>query len=204
MEGQDYLNQISAKARPIKKEKGGILSSKFFLVGAIGLIALILIIILGAIIGATKTDVKKLSSALELHINATTDVIKTYQPNLKSSQLRSDSASLNSVLSDTHKRLTDYMTEKYEYKSNKADKKLIEEADTQKDALGNELFEAKINGHLDKVFAQKMAYEITVIMSEEERIYRAAGNETLQGILETSYDSLKILYDKFNEFSEAK
>ena len=204
MEGQDYLNQISAKAQPVKQTKGGgILHSKFFLVGMIGLIVLILIIVLGAILGGNKGSEKTLSIKLELHLSATSDVVKTYQPDVKSSQLRSNSASLKTILLDTDKALKDYLTEKYDYKTSNADKKLVEKATAEKETLDKTLFEAKINGELDRVFAQKMAYEITIILNEEAKILRATKNSTLQEIINQSYNSLKILYDKFNDFSEA-
>lgn len=204
MEGQDYLNQISAKAQPVKQTKGGgILHSKFFLVGMIGLIVLILIIVLGAILGGNKGGEKTLSIKLELHLSATSDVVKTYQPDVKSSQLRSNSASLKTILLDTDKALKDYLTEKYDYKTSNADKKLVEKATAEKETLDKTLFEAKINGELDRVFAQKMAYEITIILNEEAKILRATKNSTLQEIINQSYNSLKILYDKFNDFSEA-
>ena len=203
MEGQDYLNQISAKARPVKKEKSGILHSKFFIVGAIGLIALTIIIILGAILGSNKGDEKNLAIKLAFHLEATAEAIETYQPNLKSSELRSNSASLKSVLLDTNKNLTDYLAAKYDFKENKY-KDLSEKADNAKEELETELFEAKINGYLDTAFAQKMAYEISIIINEETTVHRKTGNSTLQELLDKSYDSLGNLYDKFNDFSEAK
>ena len=113
MEGQDYLNQISANNRPMQKQQKGILSSKFFLVGAIGLGALIIIIIIGALVNGNKGGEKNLSFALKLHLDNTSSVIEEYQPNVKSSSLRSSSASLDSVISDTNSKLTDFVTAKY-------------------------------------------------------------------------------------------
>ena len=201
MEGQDYLNQISAKARPAKKEKNGILHSKFFIVGAIGLIGLTIIIILGAVLGSNKGGEKNLAIKLAFHLEATADTIETYQPNIKSSGLRSNSASLKSVLLDTNKTLTDYLAEKYEFKPSKY-KEISKQADKAKEALETELFEAKINGYLDRMFAQKMAYEISMVINEETAIDRKTSNTALKEILNKSYDSLKNLYDKFNDFSE--
>ena len=206
MEGQDYLNQISAKARPAKKEKNGILHSKFFIVGAIGLIGLTIIIILGAVLGSNKGGEKNLAIKLAFHLEATADTIETYQPNIKSSGLRSNSASLKSVLLDTNKTLTDYLAEKYQAKDamKLADKGFVEEATTVKDGLMSELFEAKITGSLDRIFAHKMAYEISLVTSREIQLYKSTNNENLKGILDTSYNSLSNLYDKFNDFSETK
>ena len=68
----------------------------------------------------------------------------------------------------------------------------------------NELFEAKINGLLDRVFAHKMALEIFSVMSDEAGIINASSDEALKNLLTTSYDSLNNLYTQFNDFSETK
>ena len=79
-----------------------------------------------------------------------------------------------------------------------------EEAELVRDELNNELFEAKINGILDRIFAHKMAYEISLFLAEEDQLASNAGDETLTGLLVTSSESLENLYNKFNEFSETK
>jgi hypothetical protein len=47
-----------------------------------------------------------------------------------------------------------------------------------------------------------MAYEITVLMNEEMKVYNESRNDALRGIIDESYNSLKKLYDNFNNFSE--
>jgi len=203
MDRQEYLNQISAVNRPAKKSKTSFFASKFFWVGAIGVTVLILIILIGAILGNGKTSDKDKMFGLILHIDNTSELIETYQPNVKSSDLRSYSASLYGVLSNTSKELTDYATEKYNYKAKDAKESIAEEETTAKDELESELFEAKINGILDRIYTHKMAYEISLITTREAQLLKSANNDTLKEILTTSYDSLENLYDKFNDFSEA-
>ena len=96
------------------------------------------------------------------------------------------------------------MTEKYSFKDSDIDKKIVEQATSEKDGLEAELFEAKINGILDRIFAHKMAYEISLFLAEEDQLASNAGDETLTGLLVTSSESLENLYNKFNEFSETK
>lgn len=204
MENQEYLNQIAGQNRPLEKPRNGILSSKFFIVGLIGVILFIVIMIIGSIVGGNKGGLKNKNYALSLHLENTSTVIKNYQPSLKSSALRSSAASLDGLLSDTNKKLNDYIAEKYNVKTKDMDKKIAEEATANKDGLEAELFEAKINGILDRTFAYKMAYEISMVMAEEEQIYNSANDDTLKEILSTSYTSLENLYDKFNDFSETK
>lgn len=203
MDRQEYLNQISAVNRPANKPKSGIFASKFFWVGAIGLAVLVLIIIIGAVLGGGKTSNKDKLFALILHIDNTSSVIDEYQSNVKSSDLRSYSASLNSVLSNTSNGLTSYAEEKYNFKAKEVDKKITEEETTAKDGLMDELFEAKINGILDRIYTHKMAYEISLITSREAQLLKSSSNDALTEILTTSYNSLNNLYNKFNDFSEA-
>ncbi len=204
MDRQEYLNQISASNHPVKKSRSGIFASKFFWVGLIGIVAFVLIMILGAIIGGAKSNDKERVFSLILHIDNTSEVIGQYQSNVKSSDLRSYSASLNGILSNTSKELTAYAEEKYNFKAKDVSSKISEEETLSKDGLANELFEAKINGILDRIYAHKMAYEISLITNRESQIFKSSSNENLKNILETSYNSLNNLYDGFNDFTETK
>lgn len=204
MEGQEYLNQISASNRPEKKSMNRFFSSKFFIFAAISVVILIVIMILGAIINGSKGDEKELNYKLKLHIDNTAKVIQNYQPLVKSSVLRSSSASLSSILSNTSRELNDYLVEKYNFKDKDVDKKIVEAATAKKDELETELFEAKINGILDRIYAHKMTYEISSIMSEEAKLINSSKNAGLKDLLTTSYQSLDNLYRNFSEFSETK
>ena len=203
MESQEYLNQISAKVAPTKSSNGisGILSSKitWLIVGALGLF--ILLAVVGAVLSAGKGNAKEDASRLQLHLESTSEVISEYQPKVKSSGLRSISASLSTVISNTDGKLLNYLTEKYDYKKN-ADKDLAAEVKTEQDALMNDLFEAKITGNLDRIYAHKMAYEISKFMSEETNLYKETRDDVLKEILNESIGSLETLYDSFNNFSE--
>ena len=203
MESQDYLNQISAKPASAKSSKGisGILGSKitWLIAGALGLF--ILFAIVGAVLNAGKGNVKEDAIWLQLHLESVSEVISEYQPKVKSSGLRSSSASLSTVISNTENKLLNYLTEKYDYKKNK-DKDLATEVKTEQDALMNDLFEAKITGNLDRIYAHKMAYEITKFMSEESNLHKETRDDVLKDILNESYGSLETLYDSFNNFSE--
>lgn len=204
MDNKEYLKQISSDIRPEKKSRMGFMSSPIFKVVCGGVVAFILIAIIGAVLSNGKANLKDQCIGLKLQLDNTLATISDYQSDLKSSNLRSSSASLYGVFSNTNRDLTDYVTQKYEYKSGKEDENLVEEATLHKDALEADLFNAKINGTLDRIYALKMAYEISVIMAQETSVYNATSDDALRGILSTSYDSLNTLYSKFNDFSETK
>lgn len=185
----------------MKKNKKSLLSSPFFKIGLIGIVGLIIIIIVGAILKGSGDKVVKRSIALKWHLENTAAVISDYQKNVKSSDLRSSSASLYSILTNTDREITDFFSTKGIEQN---DKDIIAQANLEKDGLETDLFEAKINGILDRVYALKMAYEISTLMTEETDIYHAASDDNLKKILESSYSSLDTLYGKFNSFSETK
>lgn len=205
MDRQEYLNQISMKNQPTKKSKlGGVFGSKFFWVGVIGVAVFVFIMVLGGVLGSARGSDKDRLFALILHIDNTSEIIGEYQPNVKSSDLRSYSASLGGILSNTSKDLTEYATAKYNFKAKDVKQNIIEEETTAKDALKDEFFEAKINGVLDRIYAHKMAYEISLMANSEAQLLKSTNNDTLKEMLTTSYNSLDNLYDKFNDFSETK
>jgi|GEM_PF-698101 len=204
MDSQDYLDQISRTARPPKQNKGGIagiLSSKWFKWGLGALVALIVIIIFGSMLGGKETLEEK-GINLKLRLDGTSEAITEYQGNIKSSLLRSLSSSLKGVFTNTSSQLSNYLTTTYGYEAGREKDAVKETAEMARDELMNELFEAKINGLLDRVFAHKMALEIYSVMSDEAGIANSSSDEALKSLLSTSYDSLNNLYIQFNDFSE--
>lgn len=203
MDKKEYLEQLNASVRPNKKPMGGkfsFVSSKAFkiILGLLG--AMVVFIIIGVIISNSKDSLQKRVIDLKLHLDNTATIISDYQPSVKSSEIRSNSASLSSVLNSTNSELTNYILEKWKIK--KFDKKLQEEAALEKDKIESDLFTAKINGILDRIYNHKMSYEISLILNEESAILKATKDEKLKNILTTSSSSLENLSIKFNDFSE--
>ena len=204
MDSQDYLDQISKAARPVKPNKGGIgaiLSSKYFKWGIVALGLLVVIVLFGSMLGGRQTMEERCAN-LKLLMDRDIQVIDEYQPKVKSSLLRSLSASLKGILTNTSSQLNTYMVEAYKYDEGKVKEAVIEEADLQRDALLNDLFAAKINGYLDRMYAHKMALEIYSIMGSESGIINSTNEAELKSLLSSSYDSLNNLYTQFNDFSE--
>lgn len=203
MDNRDYLNQISAKPVAQKKKgAGGLLGSKLTLIIIGAVVLFIAFAIIGSVLGSNKDKLKDNAVLLQLHLDSTAEIISKYQPSVKSSALRSDSASLSGIITNTNSKLTNYLVEKYDYKKSAANKDLIEQVKTEQDALDADLFEAKINGVLDRMYAHKMTYEITILKNEESKLYGDTKDEALKEILSESLSSLENLYTKFNDFSE--
>lgn len=188
--------------RPAKKSKMDFLKNKFVLVGIILVAGIILMAIVGAVLGGGKGGIREQATALQLRLESMSSTISSYQGLVKSSILRSDSTSLSGILSNTDRDLSNYLSEKY--KDKKDFKKLEEDEAVHNEALEAELFEARINGILDRIYAHKITYEISLLMSMESKLYDATGDDALKNILNTSYDSLTVIYEKFENYSEAK
>lgn len=204
MDSQDYLDQISKAARPVKPNKGGIggiLSSKYFKWGIAALGLLIVVIIFGSMLG-NRTTMEERCVNLKLRMDRDVEVIDTYQPNVKSSLLRSLSASLKGIFTNTSSQLNTYMVGAYKFDEKNVKEAVREESDLARDALLNDLFEAKINGYLDRTYAHKMTLEIYTVMSDEAGIINSTSEAELKSLLTSSYDSLNNLYTQFNDFSE--
>ena len=203
MDSEAYLNRISASNRKAKNS-GGIFSSIWIKI-LIAVTAVVLIIILFSNLAAPTESVKDKLVSLKLHATNLSKTIGTYQPRVKSSILRSSTASLNSILVNTTSSLTNYIADQYKTKDDKsipANIKKKEEKLTT--ALEEELFNARINGFLDRTFASKMAYEITVISTREKEILKLTKNDNLKDILNSSLNSLDTLYNSFNNYSDAR
>ena len=160
--------------------------------------------IIGSMLGGGGENAKTSAIKLLLHLDNTAEVISDYQSDIKSSDLRSSVATLHSLLTDASRRVTSYLENNYGYRSGSADKKLTEQADLDRENLESDLFNAKINGILDRIIAHKMEYEITIFQSEEQTLSKEANDGELKSALSSSMNSLETLYDKFNSFSGAK
>lgn len=202
MDSQDYLDQISKSVRPVKPpRKGlmGILTSKYFMWGGIAVGLLIVIMIFGSMLGSKEPLSDKVIN-LKLHMDGTNEVVSQYQPIVKSSQLRSLSASLRGILANTSSQLNTFIIQTYGDKAVK--ETMVEAAALTRDGLMNELFESKINGYLDRMYAHKITLEVYSFMSEEAGIINATSDEALKSLLTSSQNSLNNLYTQFNGFSE--
>lgn len=215
MDGQEYLSQIAKDDTRPKRQKdtsGGlglgidfkkILHSKIFLGVVIGLVLLFAVMIITSAMSGNKADIPDLATKLKAEIDETTEMINKYQDRVKSSTVRSNGASLYSVLSGTGLGLGGWITTAYpEYKG--LSEKETAALEASKTALDEELFAAKITGKLDWTFSSKMAEQIANILAQEDNLYTQTKDADLKQILESNYDSLENLYNAFDNYLVGK
>lgn len=214
MDGQEYLSQIAQDDTRPKRQKatGGeglgidfkkILHSKIFIGAMIGLALLIVVMIVTTAMSGNKEEIPDLTAKLQAEIDETTEMINKYQDRVKSSAVRSNGASLYSVLSGTSMGIGGYLTTAYpDYKG--LSEKETASLEESKTALDEELFAAKITGKLDWTFSTKMADQIAIILAQEDKIYNQTKDENLKKILEANYNSLQNLYSAFDSYLVGK
>lgn len=199
MDNQTYLDQIAASTRP---QKSSTMQSIFknnivkIVAGVIG--AFILIILVGSILGGIRDGKRQEVIDFKARLDGITESINTYQGSVKSSSLRSQSASLYAIVHTTSTATNDYMT------AQGIKGKQSEDEDKAKEERNNDLQEAKINGLLDRAYARKFAYEISVLMATESKLIKEAKTNEFKTALESSYNSLSVLKDSFTSFSASK
>lgn len=203
MDNQAYLDQISTPTslKKTKNSNGSFLKQIFIALGiAVGLFALIAIF--GGIISANRVSEKDSAIALKLRSDNIQTVITDYNTSIKSSDLRSTNTSLSGILSDVSSTLETYITSTLSVKQKEYTKKVVDKEASALEELKNELFEAKINGLLDRTFARKMIYETQNLINYENTLKKATRNESLKSYLSSSVNSLMVLHDTFSDFSE--
>jgi hypothetical protein len=203
MDNQAYLDQISTPTslKKTKNSNGSFLKQIFIALGiAVGLFALIAIF--GGIISANRISEKDSAIALKLRSDNIQTVITDYNTSIKSSDLRSTNTSLSGILSDVSSTLETYITSTLSVKQKEYTKKVVDKETSALEELKNELFEAKINGLLDRTFARKMIYETQNLINYENTLKKATRNESLKSYLSSSANSLMVLHDTFSDFSE--
>ncbi|MDO4760130.1 MAG: hypothetical protein Q4A33_02405 [Candidatus Saccharibacteria bacterium] len=198
MDKQAYLDQLAASNRPEKAPKlSALLGSKIFKIASIAIVAFVVIILIGQILSSFKVDTKQELFDFKVRLDTVSDVIKKYQGSVKSSKLRSNSASFSTIVSSMQNSVAEY-AEKVYPKTKITGSKDITDA---KEELENDLHSAKINGLLDRVYARKLSYEISVIMAEESKLLKTVKDADFKQALQRSYESLSIIKDSIENLS---
>lgn len=207
MDGQEYLDQISAtttpSSQPSKFNLKNILSSKLFRIIAAGIIFFILLIIVGNIIGSSASKGRTLAEQLELRLtNLTTMLEEESNEYLKDTNLRSYNTALAGILKNTNTQLTNYLTEAgVDIKSIPAS---IQTKETDYiEALKAELEEARLNGLYDRTYVNLISTEINLIVALEENILDRTSSEALTDILNQSITSLNSILESYDNFDNS-
>lgn len=208
MDGQDYLDQISATTAPSgpasKFDLKNIMSSKLFRIIGASVILLILLIIVGNILSSAANKGRNLAEQLEVRLtNLTAMLDEDCNTYLKDANLRSYNSSLSGILKNTDTQLTEYLTEAYDFTTKNIPAGIQEEETDYIEALKAELEEARLNGLYDRTYINSISTEINLIIALEENILERISSEKLIDILEQSISSLTSILESYENFNNS-
>lgn len=204
MDGQQYLNQITPTAQ---KDNGilGIFKSKIGILLIAGVILTLAIIIIGSAMKpqtTTPADAKTQTFTLKNQFDVISNSFSTHQKNLHSPTLRSISAEVSRILSDSNKKFTDQITTELTYTAASITDDIVAVNKSYYATLDSALF-AEVGGpSYDRAFARKMAMALKRFLDAELSIYNLSQSDDLKNILSSSYNSLSPLYVQLNNYSE--
>lgn len=210
MDNFEYLNQIAQSTKPQPKPsrlRSMLSGSSIMKFLACGLVIFVLLLGLSIISSNTSKKTRELREQIVTRATNLNATLQTYGPRLKSSQLRSINSSLSSALSDGLTQMENYNkskeSEQKKKKSKKKDKKeqkAAEEEEQIKNELDTSLQNARLNGLLDRVYANQINLQVSRLTSIISQLNTRTHDEALKSILEQFYSNLNVIHANFENF----
>lgn len=165
MNNLEYLNQISQETRPTAAKKSASMSL-IIKIAVGGLVAFFFLMFLGMALNSGKTNPTDLTKQLYVRTTNLNTALTTYNKSLKSSQLRAIGTSLSGVLTGASASLANYLAPSTDEKSdlNPPEKLLATETATIEE-LDTTLNNAKLNGILDRVYANQIQLQVSLLIT---------------------------------------
>ncbi len=193
MNSLEYLNSISHPAQAASAPSVSLLDQKPVKIGLFALIGVAILAIILMLLGnnSTPSGPAELGN-LEVLYSRLTDLsskVSTYNKQIKSSSLRSAGGSLSAIITNTTSTLSSLLASDYGVEP----EKIVPSAELSKefeDSLAT-LEKARLNGLLDRAYANELEYAVSVILAVEDSALGKTENESLKSALESSTSSLK-------------
>ena len=196
----EYLNQIAKdnRAAQAPTDKNSILSPKIIkiIIGAV--VAVVLMMILGGILGGLGNGERDLLDKIYARTSNLNASISDYSDSLKSSDLRSMSGSLSTVLRETNAKVGVILNT--DYGSTEPKDEVVTEETEHITAVNSALNYGKINGLLDRYFAREMSREIVLLQSLESETLEKSSSSAVKETLSSSWNNLEKLKTQFEDF----
>jgi hypothetical protein len=192
--GASYLDQIAAPT--VQKTV-----SPFVLWGAIGGVLLLVGVVLMMILGSGGPTYGQKLNSLVGRLTNIQSTAKKNEKNLRSSQLRSINASLQSAVTNSLRESEKPVAASGEKKKeSKKEDPVTAEFKKVTDTLEN----ARLNNTLDSVYAREMTYQIAKTRSEMKALKAQSGSKSLHEFVDSTDKNLAPLYTEFKEFTSSK
>lgn len=201
MNNLEYLNQISQETRPVKSQKANSMSL-IIKIAVGGVLAFLFILVLGMALNAGKTSPIDLTKQLYVRTTNLNTALTTYNKSLKSSQLRAIGTSLTGVLTSATASLTSYLAPADD-KEGSLDppEKLLETETTTITDLDTALNNAKLNGILDRVYANQIQLQVSLIITFISQLEQRTKDSTLLEALDQYKSNLSVIEQSLQNYS---
>lgn len=177
MNNLEYLNQISKNSRPVKaggKNQGFGMIIK---IAVIGIVAFAVLMIIGTILGNKTNSTSTLGPQIYLRTANLETTINNYNKSLRSSRLRSIGLTLSSTLTAAINQLDPSFKN-----SSSKDKALVTSEAEYQSNLDSILTNAKLNGMLDRTYANQMQLQTSLLLSMLDQAINHTKDENLKNI----------------------
>lgn len=201
MNNLEYLNQISQENRPTSAKKSASMSL-IIKIAVGGLVAFLFIMCLGMALSAGKTSPTDLTKQLYVRTANLNTALTTYNKSLKSSQLRAIGTSLNGVLTSATASLTRYLASEGDKEAdlNPPEKLLTVETETI-EALDTALNNAKLNGILDRVYANQIQLQVSLLVTFISQLEQRTKDTELLEIISQYQSNLIVIEQSLKDYS---
>ena len=201
MNNLEYLNQISQETRPTSTKKSNPLSL-VIKIAVGGIVAFLFIICVGIVLNAGKSTPTDLTKQLYVRTANLNTTLTTYNKSLKSSQLRAIGTSLNGVLTGASASLSNYLLPEAGEKNDlNPPENLLSTETTKDEELNLALNNAKLNGILDRVYANQIQLQVSLLIAFISQLGPRVKDEALIDILSQYQSNLYVIEQSLESYS---
>ena len=202
MDNFAYLNEIAASNRPVQNPAAApqkMRGATVIKLVAIGVVAFVMLMAVGALIGSLQGKTENLTKQLYLRTTNLSTVMQDYNKELKSSDLRTLGASLAGALTNATTQLTSYIGGE-DAEERAPDAKTVEEETAVLEELTASLTNARLNGILDRAYANLVGLQVSLLLTMISELEERTDDAALETIL-TSYESnLAVIHEGFEAY----
>jgi hypothetical protein len=203
MDNKAYLDQIAVKG---KVKSGPIFTPMLIKIIAAGVVALITLIIVGAVISSSNSKVTQTYERAYLRITNLANVkgpLQVYAEKVKDSNLRSYALTLFSSLKTTNVSLSG-ISNNIGIKPNDISKTVKGEEDANTADLEASFNNAVLTGTIDEVYASKFYQQISLLLAIEAEARAKTTNQQFASVLDQSTNDIVIIQNQLNEYNSGK
>ena len=204
MDNFAYLKEISASNRPVSNTANTPKSPKTAMVVkivAIGAVLFFLLMAVGALVGSLKGKTDDLLKQLYLRTTNMSTIMEDYNQYLKSSDLRSLGASLAGTLTNATNQLAGAVGVE-DPEAMAPDAETMEEETAVLEELNTSLTNARLNGILDRAYANLVGLQVSLIMSMISELEARTDDAELLKVLSTYRGNLEVLHQGFEAYDD--